>query len=264
MGVGGELPTVTPRGPADPWAMLMRCTAAALIALSAAACVEMGDDSIDEFERRPPAAAAEAPSVDGLDYGSPSAPPPAPVNQRPVPGTDMLATTEDTAVTVRVDSLLDNDVDPEGGRVVFVQLGTDKDGVATVHDRVVTFTPDADFNGVARFDYVISDGRLMAAGTVMIHVAPVNDAPVAYGDHITVTAGAEVEFTLESFDAEADPLVTDIAEPPSHGSLELVNGRYTYRPEAGWTGMDRLVYRVGDAEAWSELVDVELVTMPTN
>ena len=242
----------------------MRCTAAALLAMSAVACVEMPDESVDEASLRPPAASAQTPTVGDIDYGSPSAPPPAPVNQRPVPGGDGVATAEDRAVTVRVDSLLDNDVDPEGGRVVFVQLGTDFAGVATVTDRVVTFTPDVDYTGQAWFDYVVSDGRLMATGRVMVQVAPINDAPVAYPERISVMAGSSVDFSLDTYDAESDPLVVEIAEQPSHGTLREDHGMYTYQPEPGWTGNDRLVYRVGDAEAWSELVDVELTTMPAH
>lgn len=243
--------------------MLMRCTAAALVALTAACVTEMDEDeNIDE--RRVPSAAFDTTVLEDIHYTSPAEPPPLPVNQRPVPGDDVLATIEDRPVTIRVESLLDNDLDPEGGRVVFVQLGADVDGVVSERDRVITFTPDADFTGLARFFYVVSDGRLMATGRVTVFVAPVNDAPVAYGDHIEVPAGEEVDFHLNWFDADADPLTIEIAETPAHGTLSEINGRYTYRPEPGWTGADRLVYRVADAEAWSELVDVELQTMPAH
>ncbi|MCQ4349207.1 cadherin-like domain-containing protein [Pseudomonas stutzeri] len=44
----------------------------------------------------------------------------------------------------------------------------------------VTFTPDADFNGVATFSYTVTDGNLVSnTATVTVNVAPVNDAPVA-------------------------------------------------------------------------------------
>src|SRR5689334_6862456 len=110
--------------------MLMRCTAAALVALTAACVTEMPEDeNIDE--RRVPSAAIDTTVLEDIHYGSPAEPPPVPVNQRPVPGDDTIATMEDHPVTVRIDDLLTNDLDPEGGRVVFVQLGVDVDGVVS-------------------------------------------------------------------------------------------------------------------------------------
>src|SRR5207237_7225917 len=46
----------------------------------------------------------------------------------------------------------------------------------------ITFTPDADFNGAAGFDYTLSDGSLMDTGHVAVTVTAVNDAPVAVDD----------------------------------------------------------------------------------
>ncbi|MCQ4349135.1 cadherin-like domain-containing protein [Pseudomonas stutzeri] len=52
----------------------------------------------------------------------------------------------------------------------------------------MTFTPDADFNGVATFSYTVTDGNLVSnTATVTVNVAPVNDAPVAQNDAVTVS-----------------------------------------------------------------------------
>ena len=46
-------------------------------------------------------------------------------------------------------------------------------------DGTLTFTPAANYNGPASFDYTVSDGDLTDTGTVDIDVTAVNDAPVA-------------------------------------------------------------------------------------
>ena len=130
-------------------------------------------------------------------------------------------------------------------------------------ERHVVFTPDADFAGVAWFDYVVSDGRLLATGRALVHVAPVNDPPVAYGDQVSVVAGDEVAFHLTAFDIDGDPLAIELLETPAHGALSgAADDKYVYRADGGWSGTDRLVYRVGDAETWSAPVTVELVVTP--
>ncbi|MBH0095584.1 cadherin-like domain-containing protein, partial [Psychrobacter sp. NZS113] len=44
---------------------------------------------------------------------------------------------------------------------------------------VISFTPDANFNGEVEFDYTITDGTTEVSATETITVTPVNDAPVA-------------------------------------------------------------------------------------
>ncbi|MCQ4349139.1 cadherin-like domain-containing protein [Pseudomonas stutzeri] len=60
----------------------------------------------------------------------------------------------------------------------------------------MTFTPDADFNGVATFSYTVTDGSLVSnTATVTVNVAPVNDAPVANDDSLAATEDTPVTFS---------------------------------------------------------------------
>ncbi|MDN3454702.1 Ig-like domain-containing protein, partial [Psychrobacter sp. APC 3350] len=52
---------------------------------------------------------------------------------------------------------------------------------------IISFTPDANFNGEVEFDYIITDGTATATATETITVTPVEDVPVA---------NPEVETTL--------------------------------------------------------------------
>ena len=60
----------------------------------------------------------------------------------------------------------------------------------------MTFTPNANFNGVADFTYTVTDGSLTSnAATVTVNVAAVNDAPVAVTDTLAATEDTAVTYT---------------------------------------------------------------------
>jgi len=60
----------------------------------------------------------------------------------------------------------------------------------------VSFTPAANFNGVADFSYTVTDGSLVSnTATVLVAVAPVNDAPVAADDALATTEDTPATYT---------------------------------------------------------------------
>ena len=86
--------------------------------------------------------------------------------------------------------VLDNDSDVDGDKLTISQIdGKDvtvgkpidvANGTATLNaDGTITFTPDADYNGPAKFTYTATDGRTPVMGNVDVTVTPVNDAPIA-------------------------------------------------------------------------------------
>ena len=107
------------------------------------------------------------------------------VNCPPVANCDEYTVNEDTTLTVGASSgLLVNDADPDSGAtmsVLEVSIPPTKGGDATVDtDGSFTYTPKADFCGDDMFTHVIQDNHGVAdTATVTIHVACVNDVPVA-------------------------------------------------------------------------------------
>ncbi len=255
-GVGRQLPTVTRAAAVDPEDMLKRSPVAVLFALTA--CVTGADEPTDDAPFHGPTADVGAPVFDDVIDQMPLTPPTW-RNHRPTPGIDQLATLEDVAVKVSIDDLLANDHDPDGGRVVFAGLGTISGGTATVVGRNVVFAPAPDFNGLAWFDYVVSDGRLQAAGRARVTVTPVNDAPIAYGARFDVMAGDDLTFRIDAFDPDGDSLALDLLAVPTHGTLDGDGGKYRYAPDPSWSGVDHLTYRAGDDDTWSEPVTIDLV-----
>ena len=150
--------------------MFSRCFAAALLVVTA--CVTEVDEPVDdELPLHEPVAELDSPVISEVVDR-----PPTEVsqqrNQRPVPGLDELATFANGEVKVEIEALLANDIDPEGGRVVFSYLGNRAGGTPVLDQGHVVFTPAPDFTGVAWFDYVVSDGQLLATGRTLVHVAP--------------------------------------------------------------------------------------------
>ncbi|WP_051116670.1 Ig-like domain-containing protein [Sphingomonas sp. PAMC 26617] len=154
-------------------------------------------------------------------------------NPAPTAANDSATTAEDTPVIVLV---LANDSDPDRDPFTVVSA-TSPDGVATINpDGTITFTPAANFNGVATVAYAISDGQGgMANATLSITVTPVNDAPVvdtplanvAQVDGATVSlpvAGAfsDVDGDTLSFTAAGLPagLVIDPATGVISGTID--------------------------------------------
>lgn len=112
-------------------------------------------------------------------------------------GNSSLTATDDTTSTnedvLKVVNVLANDTDPDGDTLSVSSATDPAHGSTTVNgDNTITYTPDANWNGIDTFDYTISDGNGGTdTATVTITVNAVNDAPVA-------------NF---SFDASADPLI---------------------------------------------------------
>ncbi|SFU17467.1 Ig-like domain-containing protein [Mesorhizobium sp. YR577] len=98
---------------------------------------------------------------------------------------DAATTGEDAAVTINVDA---NDSFENAGHAITAVNGSSivANGVVSVAngtvrlnaDGTLTFTPNADYNGVANFSYTVTSGGVTETATVSVTVTAVNDAPV--------------------------------------------------------------------------------------
>ncbi|MBN9520410.1 tandem-95 repeat protein [bacterium] len=108
-----------------------------------------------------------------------------PVNDAPFPSPVIreLTTPEDTPVSGQLAA-----TDPEGDPVTFtLEAGPSNGTLSLAANGAFTFTPAADFSGVAEFVYRAADpSGASNLGGVRITVTPVNDAPVGAADAYTV------------------------------------------------------------------------------
>jgi len=127
----------------------------------------------------------------------------------------------------------------------------------------VTYTPSANYNGSDFFSFrVIDDDRAgdpasLASETavVSLSITPLNDAPAATAQALTVTQNVAQVITLAGADNDpevAQGLTFQIATGPSHGTLGPVNQttrQVTYTPEADSSGPDSFTFTVTDDAA---------------
>ncbi len=169
-----------------------------------------------------------------------------PTNGAPVAFDDSLTTSEDTPVTYTAAQLLGNDSDPNNDSIAIASVTPGTGGNVVLNpDGTVTFTPDANFNGIATFSYTVTDGSLTSnAATVTVTVAAVSAPahPAVFGGTDTgsvtedlnvngqgnlITGGA---LTVSDPDAGEAAFSSTVTSPNGTlGSLTIdTNGTWTY------------------------------------
>src|SRR4029078_12656355 len=84
--------------------------------------------------------------------------------------------------------------------VTSVSATANTHGTVSLANGIVTYTPDANFNGAASFEYQVCDdgntngspGPQCATGVVNVEVNPVNDAPSANSQSVTTNSNMPV------------------------------------------------------------------------
>ena len=139
----------------------------------------------------------------------------------PVDAITLTDGTEDTAYNFTAADLLagvtDPDISPAGVKDVDnlqVTGLTATNGTITFNSNTdFTFTPDANFNGIANFNYSISDGTATVSNSVALNIVAVNDAPDATFDvaQITTEGNNALTGTLTSTDIDTRDQAGDTA-----------------------------------------------------
>ncbi len=152
-----------------------------------------------------------------------------PVNDAPTATNDTLTDiAEDSGVrTIAFETLLINDSkgpDNESGQTLTITaLNNVVGGTAVISGTNILFTPTANYNGAASFDYTVQDDGTTngipdpksATATASFTITPVNDAPS--GTDKTITTGTSYTFTVADF-GFTDPNDT----PPNANSFKAV------------------------------------------
>ncbi|OOG87913.1 hypothetical protein B0E41_03070, partial [Hydrogenophaga sp. A37] len=197
------------------------------------------------------------------------------VNDPPVDGNETNTVIEDTTLTVAngaAGDLLNNVTDVDGGTPTITQFTVNGNtltagqtatiaGVGTLTVNVngsYVFVPVLNYAGaIPVTTYTVSDG---AGGTdtstLTLVITPVNDAPVAINDSITVTEDTPftsvVDLDANDIDMDGDALtvVPGSFTTVQGGTIVMaVDGSYTYTPPANYSGTDSVGYTVTDGTA---------------
>ncbi len=172
-------------------------------------------------------------------------------NDPPVAVDDAATTAEDTGLGITAATLLANDTDPDLDALSVTGVSNVTGGAALLVLGTVTFTPTANFNGTAGFDYTVSDGFLTDVGHVTITVIAVPDAPVAVADSATTdedtgVAIASATLLANDTDGDGDTLSVTSVDNATNGAVLLVLGVATFTPAANFSGTAGFDYTITD------------------
>ncbi len=176
----------------------------------------------------------------------------------PVAVDDSATTNEGSSVTIDVTA---NDTDPDGNSTIdksTVTITQPANGSATVNATtgVVTYTPNAGFNGTDSFTYTVKDdtGAASNSATVTITVNAVDSGGPAAADDTAST----LEDTLVNIDVTANDTDPDgantidktsiaVQTAPGNGTATpKADGTIDYTPNTGFFGTDTFTYTVKD------------------
>ncbi|MFN7945645.1 MAG: Ig-like domain-containing protein [Blastocatellia bacterium] len=181
-------------------------------------------------------------------------------NRPPSGSGQSLTTNEDTAVQFTASGS-----DPDGDTITFIPVSSPLHGVVTGTPPNGTYTPSKDYNGTDSFSFKISDGKLESpVYTVSITINPVNDAPTAGGQNITINEDQAKPITLTGSDADGDTITFVIVSGPAKGTLSGTAPNLTYTPNANYNGTDSFTFKANDGKVDSAIATVGLTINPVN
>jgi cysteine-rich repeat protein len=186
------------------------------------------------------------------------------VNDAPAAVDDALVAIEDTSASIDVTL---NDVDVDGDSLVVTAVGTAAHGTVAFSGNVVTYRPAPNYDGPDSFTYTISDGHGgTSSATVAVAVLAVNDQPVAVDDELTTPEDAEggVFLTGNDIDPDGQPLTVIAFAQPAHGTVAIVEGFASYRPDRDFNGDDEFIYTVQDTSGATSTATVHITVLPVN
>ncbi len=177
----------------------------------------------------------------------------------PVATNDAYTMDEDNVLTINAPGVLANDTDADNSPLTVFDPDPSTPNVdpavPPVNGQLVlntngsfTYTPNLDFFGTDTFVYFATDPRLLsnAPATVTITVNPVNDAPLAFDDTITILEDAVTILPGGTFwandqrhfrnnpneNGQTLTLVSAQIISPTGGSVSVANDTLTYTPLA--------------------------------
>jgi len=201
-----------------------------------------------------------------------------PVNDAPVANPDTIIVAEGGTTTILVGgatSVLANDTDAENSPLTAILVTGPAHGTLTLNaNGTFSYTHDGSETTTDSFTYKVNDGTVDGnTVTVNIGVTPVNDAPVAVADNISVLEGGTVSVLVggatsvlaNDSDAENDPLTAILVTGPAHGTLTLnANGTFSYTHDGSATTTDSFSYKVNDGTVDGNTVTVNIGVTPVN
>ncbi|HOD83686.1 MAG TPA: Ig-like domain-containing protein, partial [Phycisphaerae bacterium] len=150
------------------------------------------------------------------------------------------------------------------GTLSIVALGTPLRGLAEIVGTQIRYTPAGNYYGEDIFSYVVTDGSgLTDMASVRVIVEPVEDAPEATGDSVTIDNDGTahlIDVLYNDREYDGQPLTLTAVGPAQRGTAVLAGSQVQYTPPDEWAGLDSFTYTISDGQGNTDTAQV-LVTV---
>jgi VCBS repeat-containing protein len=184
------------------------------------------------------------------------------VNDAPVAADDSVIVDEDTTVIIDV---LANDTDVDGDTLTVDSASAANGTVVVNADNTLSYTANADFNGVDTLTYSVTDSNGgIDTATYNVTVNAVNDAPATADDTAKVHEDASMTINVLANDSDADgDTLTVTAASAANGTVAInADGSVEYTGNTDFNGTDTITYTVSDGTTESTAsVTVDVVAV---
>ncbi|MGX7678095.1 Ig-like domain-containing protein [Jatrophihabitans sp. DSM 45814] len=179
-------------------------------------------------------------------------------NLAPTAASQSVSTPQDTAVPVTLAG-----ADPDGDAITYAASNPAHGSLSGTAPNL-TYTPSAGFSGTDSFTFTTNDGKLSSpTATVSITVTPVNHAPTAADQSLSMLQDTSAPVTLVGDDRDGDAITYNVSDP-AHGTLSGTAPNLTYTPDAGYRGADSFTFTTNDGKLTSPPATVSITVTPVN
>ncbi len=183
-----------------------------------------------------------------------------PINDAPIAKDDSVELNEDSSLLIDV---LKNDKDTDNTKLTIEFDTKPLHGRVSLKNSQIEYIPNNNFNGEDSFFYKAKDsGGLTSKAKVDIYVKPINDRPIAIDDNISTKFNQKIliDILKNDKDVDGDNLIIKSTTKPTHGEVKIENNTIIYKPELGFSGIDKFRYTISDSKLESSakvIVNVE-------
>ncbi len=160
----------------------------------------------------------------------------------PVPQSSRLEVTMNEDDTVSIDATA---IDPDGQPLSYTHSAP-AHGTLTNSGPLFTYVPNPEYSGQETLQIFISDGAHIVTVPLVISILPINDAPIASPQSLSIQEDEVIPVTLTGSDIDSNTLTFAISTPPAHGTLSGTPPNLVYTPTLHHSGEDTFAFTASD------------------
>jgi VCBS repeat-containing protein len=177
------------------------------------------------------------------------------VNDPPVATGFSFSVGEDGTKTIDLSNpLYSSDIDSDRTKFTYsIPLNPDHGKLTPLGSGEFSYAPNGNYFGSDVFTFKVTDDKGLSSNTALVYVTvtPVDDAPVAMNEPITLTENQTLNGVFKASDLENDALAYSIVSGPdaSAGTLTMLDadkGTYTFVPGANFRGTAIFSFRAAE------------------